>query len=378
MGLNIVAIIGLSAAVAAALPNAQPIITDAPATGALYFQRWQPGAIICSDGRAAAGDMLVEPAGQVRRYESRETKPVTVGFTIDAMGRAVDIDFVEAAPQRAMRDSDILPALAASQFAASGKPATCSLTYAYVSTEMTEAPLLNMAVANALDQRSLPRLVRQRLVGGDCNGLGRLYPVTLSYPDLRDAPSVPGEPSFAYVGFDVDAQGITRNVRLALSSGNDAIDRETMRAVTDSRFRGGARTGCLRGAGKRAARVAAPDMPAGKPVPGDDARCQASDRWDQPPVLSYPPAHRKRGIEGWALVRYDVAPWGETGGVNVIASQPSGEFGRAAMAMVSRAKFKPLQAGLSGCVEKFVFRMTKDDDGGPDTAPEELADNQSD
>ena len=34
-----------------------------------------------------------------------------------------------------------------------------------------------------------------------------------------------------------------------------------------------------------------------------------------------------RAIEGWAVIAFDVAPWGGTGNVRVVASEPAADFG---------------------------------------------------
>jgi len=49
-----------------------------------------------------------------------------------------------------------------------------------------------------------------------------------------------------------------------------------------------------------------------------------------PPLMPFPSRFRRRAIEGWSEIGFDVAPWRATGNVRVLASTPaaSGEVER--------------------------------------------------
>ena len=98
-----------------------------------------------------------------------------------------------------------------------------------------------------------------------------------------------------------------------------------------------------------------------------DATCPAQAEWAVSPTLTYPDNFRRRGIEGWAMIGYDVAPWGATGNVRVLATQPSDEFGAQAMRIITTAKRVPSATGYTGCVDRVSFKMgpTQRKPGGP-------------
>ena len=364
---------------AGALPDAKPI--HDPTNPSAMYQRWLPGPIRCAAGRAVPDDALIAPVGILGTPYRVPTDALEVDFTIDGEGRPLSIRYAEENLRLYSAEQDVLPALAASNFPATGEATACAVTYKHVVSEPDDTPLIEMARYNAFSRANrMPRSVWQRIGGGDCQEKGRLYPVTLSYPDFRDVEAIPGQAAFSYVRYDVSEEGVPRNVELVLSSGDEAIDRETFRAVSDSRFRAGERTGCVRAGGKSRAPLPAPNAPDHTPGDSADARCEAPGRWAKEPKLVYPSAYLKRGVEGWALIRYDVAPWGQTGAVEVIAAQPTSEFGTAAKALINSASYKAMESGLSGCVEKIVYRMrgkqAEPDDGEMNAGPETLALNE--
>jgi periplasmic protein TonB len=57
----------------------------------------------------------------------------------------------------------------------------------------------------------------------------------------------------------------------------------------------------------------------------------------------YPPQARSQGVEGYAVVRYDVDTEGRVGNVRVVASSPQGVFDESARQAVSRWQFRPAE-----------------------------------
>jgi TonB family protein len=57
----------------------------------------------------------------------------------------------------------------------------------------------------------------------------------------------------------------------------------------------------------------------------------------------YPPDARANGIEGYVVVRYDVAADGRVHNARVVDAQPAGTFDEAALQAVSRWRFRPPQ-----------------------------------
>ena len=82
----------------------------------------------------------------------------------------------------------------------------------------------------------------------------------------------------------------------------------------------------------------------------------------------------RRRIEGWAVVRYDAAPWGEIGNVTVLAAQPSADFGTQAQVVLRSAKVAPSESGFTGCVERVRFVMPPESGPRAERQPEPAAD----
>ncbi|HEX8216285.1 MAG TPA: TonB family protein, partial [Allosphingosinicella sp.] len=97
-----------------------------------------------------------------------------------------------------------------------------------------------------------------------------------------------------------------------------------------------------------------------------DATCPSErPAWAHMPPLVFPEEFRRRAIEGWAVLRYDVAPWGATGNVSVLASEPAAAFGEQAVRIVSGARRAAGTQGYTGCVTRVIFILPPGD-GEPD------------
>ncbi len=57
------------------------------------------------------------------------------------------------------------------------------------------------------------------------------------------------------------------------------------------------------------------------------------------------------------MIGYDVAPWGQTGNWSVIASEPSADFGQAALNAVRLAVKGESPQGASGCLTLVRFKI---------------------
>jgi TonB family protein len=74
---------------------------------------------------------------------------------------------------------------------------------------------------------------------------------------------------------------------------------------------------------------------------------------------------RRRGIEGWAVVPFDVAQWGQTNNVRIVAAEPASGFGEAARAIVQQSARRPAPYGYTGCLEQVRFVMPPPDAPAP-------------
>jgi TonB family protein len=213
----------------------------------------------------------------------------------------------------------------------------------------------------------LPREAWKRIVAGtDCSGDKRTQPLLRAYPDFAAVPGAAGVRDWSMIRFDTDSSGTPINITVRTGSGNAALDRAAVEAVGKSRFTPGQRSGCHYPYWKAAPRLAAP-----APPPETEKRdaCGDTGKWEVKPTLVYPPEYSRRAIEGWAVVRYDIAPWGATGNVTVVSAQPSADFGEQAKAMIERAKAAPSAAGVQGCSVRVRYAMPEVDDGAPSPPP---------
>lgn len=71
----------------------------------------------------------------------------------------------------------------------------------------------------------------------------------------------------------------------------------------------------------------------------------------------YPARGWSRGLQGWAVVQFDVGETGVTDQVRVARGVPGGSFNREAERAVRDWRFAPLEPGarLTGCVVLFEF-----------------------
>jgi TonB family protein len=337
--------------------------TAAPA-GEWHLVTWHPGSIACAGEADPQAIDVRRPFNGLRRGAGR-LEPVTLRFDIDARGRAVSI--VRQAPQGGS-DVQAGPALAASRFAAGQRRSGCTVTYAPRAVSLTAAPREDLASYVLTRQRPpLPRIGRERLMESDgCAAASGMQPLRMAFPDYSRLTETPGVLNWTVVVFDVDAQGAPQGPRTLSSTGDRALDAAAIEAIAASRFSPGtAQTGCTAPFHLRAGTLPAPPPPESE----NDAGGCKRDGWAIAPQLDYPRPYHIRSIEGWALLHYDVAPWGEIGSIAVVEAQPSEDFGTAAKLMLSRARAHP-GTGATGCKVRVLYK-TSDSEGKDLDAPPE-------
>jgi TonB family protein len=101
----------------------------------------------------------------------------------------------------------------------------------------------------------------------------------------------------------------------------------------------------------------APEPPARSDLAPGSARCPAEGKESAPPRPGFPPGYERRGIEGWAAISYDVAPWGEAGNIRVLASEPSAAFGDIAQQVVRSVRSSASEIGKTGCTRLVRFKL---------------------
>lgn len=297
---------------------------------------------------------------------------VTFEFRIDETGRPLSIGLPGNDGHPYLDISDLAPALAAWRFAPGTAHDGCSISFLLETTPVDAAPATLVHRALALPHSTQPAEAalreRARRDDGDCARPG--YPALRRrvYPDFDRIPEAPGSSSYAMVGFDIDASGKPRNVRIRSSDGNAALDRAAIRAVGDTRFVPGARKGCSYPYHRRQNQpMPAPLLPPKVSFRPANASCPlASPRIEKVSRNDFPAPFARRSIEGVAIIGYDVAPWGAIGNIRVLAAEPAAAFGEEAKRVVARGTASASEAGtgMVGCVTRIAFQLRG---GGGDT-----------
>jgi len=338
-----------------------------PGAPAQHLVRWTAGPVRCGD--TVIDPIHLSPVQPGLRWGSSETRAVTLRFRIDTSGRPLTIR--RDSTTYASDIDDIAPALAASTFAPGAARGDCSVDYQLLSTPLAQADRTDLiAYSLAPTNGALPRAGWERIRPDDTDCLRQPRPAVLlrAYPDFRKIAGTPGERHWSMTRYDLNAKGRPIGVRTVGGTGNDALDAAARKAVSASRFTDGKRQGCLYPYSRAAARMAAPPAPDMAQF-GTTPHCPAAP-WAQQPRLTYPPAWNRRRIEGWAVVQFDVAPWGEIGNSRVLASEPAEAFGQQAMQVVRSARRAPSPTGASGCIERVRFNIRPDDRAGSDDGAE--------
>lgn len=342
-----------------ATPVPPPIVT-APPVPERQLLAWMPGTVTCAGG-------TVQPVRMRRPYLALvypfadQPKPVDYRFRLDASGRPLSIERVPTTGYVPYAD-DIGPSLAASRFAAGGERKDCQISYSARRTSYAETPVDDLIsyTLNPVGGR-LPREGWAAIfpAAATCDKDPRPAPLNQVFPDFDKVAATPGVRDWTMLAYDLDAGGKPTGVRVLTGTGNAALDREASAALVQSRYTNGPKTGCRFPYYRAAGVLEAPAAPEKDSVRPAGATCPREIDWAKRPPLRYPDPYRKRSIEGWALIGFDVAPWGGTGAITVLASEPSADFGVAATQLIREGVVAVSKTGFTGCVERVRFAMGK-------------------
>jgi TonB family protein len=350
-----------------ALPPAPPIVSvdgDMPAT-VLSFR---PGTARCDSGEEALQSTeLPLPVIAAGSGDARSPEPVRIEFRIDSEGRPLGIGEVPREGRTGFyySSADVLPAFAASRFRGGAARSGCVIAYAVRSASVDQADLATLYRMVALQVPSGSPVFRRAIFdrtkppGSNCFDDPRLNVRLRAYPAFEEIPQPPGTMSYSFVAFDLDSGGRPRNGRVLGSAGNAELDRRSLAAVRASRFSPVAKQGCTYTYWRRPAEaVRAPEPPTLEGFRPEGSNCpKETIPWAYVPPLNFPAEFQRRGIEGWAILSYDVAPWGATGNVRVVAAEPAAAFGEQGRRIVSGAREPTSDSGHVGCLTRVVFRM---------------------
>ncbi|USQ94893.1 TonB family protein [Caulobacter sp. RL271] len=331
-----------------------------------------PVSVTCAGGPVAllegAGpppklwQVWMPPVGQASAPPYTPPPPPTAevyGFSIDAGGHPADLKRKTVSNGLGIWNSEEHAAILASwRFPAGAAAKDCSVDLAPSYIPLAEASPARLFEALAADPRNAPPMLRKAVAAdGDCVGAERRRPKTMSYPDTRPFDDKTVDPAWAGLTFDIDAGGATRNVRVVAQHGAPAFTKAVTSAVAKGRyFPGPARTRCYI---VFKAMPKATDAPKREGPPAvDEETCKITrEQLNLPENKFFPPAYARQRVGGRALLRFDVAPWGQIGAVEVLESQPTAAFGDAARMLLGIARPKAAGVGHHGCVVPIIYAI---------------------
>ena len=351
-----------AAAIALAAANTPPTIT-VPASSGDNLARHQailtlhPGEARCANGTLDISGIETPLPQFVWGLDQTDDKSITYNFRVDDTGRAFGITRSMASAAN-YQFSDIGPSLAASQFVARLARSECSITYTVKRSKIADADRDALIQYSVFANGRPPEEVFKRLspAGSTCFEQ-RPSVLVRAFPDFSKVPSAAAQLNWSMVQFDIDADGKPISIGTHATSGSSALDKAAIEAVSESRFGKAAKKGCLYPYWQQGRTLAAPIGPETESYRKDGATCPVDIDWESKPVSIYPDSFRRRGIDGWAIISFDVAPWGATGNINVVAAEPSSEFGDAATNLIRSAKVAVSGQGYGNCFEHVRYAM---------------------
>ncbi len=279
-------------------------------------------------------------------------------FSIDAEGAVTDLTRLSM-PTMWPGDEQAA-ALATWRFAAGAPAKGCRLDLTPTTVALSEASPAKLFEIIALQGRQAPPAVSEALSKrGDCHKQPVRRPQIVVYPDLRAFDNTSIAPAWAGIQYGIDANGAVRDVTIVARHGEAAFADTAAASVAESRFLSGSpRTACYAVFSASARATPARPRPELKAYkrPGDT--CEVTrEALNIPEAKMYPPAYAARKVPGWAILRFDVAPWGAVGNIEVLASQPSDAFGAAARNLVANARPNPPASGYRGCLVPVIYAI---------------------
>ncbi|TPG43009.1 hypothetical protein EAH79_04080 [Sphingomonas koreensis] len=355
-----------------------PPVADGPLPPGAFerhrFVTFEPGAVDCA-GIAVTATREEAPMASVGfAYGSNQMSPARgfyrIHFSIDGDGRPIDIDHEgqDAVPGW-IDASDVMPAFAAWRFAAAAPQTRCTIAFT-----IHDQPVSAVPPAEAMRYFALPHVKRgdERDIfertpppGSTCFTPYAPAELVRVWPDFETIPQAPGTRSFTTIEYDIDARGKPIHVRVVASDGNRDLEAKGVASIKRSRFAKGARSGCTYPFRRTPIEpLQAPEGPKAGALRPADADCEGAGDWTHLGLLSFPEPFGKRSIEGWAIVRFDVAPWGETGDIKVLAAEPADVFGTQAIQTIRQSTKPVSKRGYTGCVQRVNFKMGKPGEPG--------------
>ena len=353
-GLFISVAAGLAVGLAPPAIGMAPPSVPAPPAPSFSLLSWAVENVSCDDGATPVFARAPDVAPSLSYGFAASA--LNASFRIAADGRPLGVkregtEYVDGS-------SDILPALVAARFASGQAHAACSIRFAAIRQPVASASsdLATEYWMNASGQPPREVWERTKPVDSDCFEPVP-EPLLRAFPAFKELPGEPGRRNWSMIGFDLDAGGRPIRPSVVTGSGNAALDAASVRAVAASRFEKGARHGCHYPYYRNAVVLPAPPPPSEESLRPAGSTCPTDLPFVQPPTLTFPEEYRKRSIEGWAVLAFDVAPWGEIGNIRVLAAEPAASFGEWAKQVIGNARKPGGRTGYVDCTDRVLFKM---------------------
>jgi TonB family protein len=334
--------------------------------------RFRPGPPTCA--RAAEVPVVREEPFPTARYGLRPSDAqadgtMTLRFRIAADGRPLGIVEERAANMLPVNATDVAPAFSAWRFRPGSERGNCEIRFTVEARSVSEtAPetLYRFLALHPISGQPLERAAgtaairRIRPDGSNCSE-PRPNIRLQAYPSFELIPQARGTLSYSFLTYDIDADGEPENVHLVGSAGNAELDRQSLAAIARSRYQPGRRSGCVHYFYRsETAPTPAPAAPAEQAARLESATCPKDlPEWAFMPSLIFPPAFNRRGVEGWAMIRYDLAATGETRNIEIVSAEPAASFGEYALRIVRTARRQSADRDYVGCTERVIFQIPR-------------------
>lgn len=385
---TVAAITALAFLAAGVSAQAQITYQPAPVAKAQVFTLEARDGVTCANGTLNWPTTFIFPAGlmaQIPAVKNSEAitfnssdpasrKGYSLAFDVLTNGRMTNIR--PAGGDFGLTRNVFLPAWAAGwNLGPQAKPLTgCKMTWDVktdFSPEMASA--LTYEARHLRNYASGLKLPDPRTE--DCKAADRRIRLK-AYPEASRLSRTPGRPQWLVAGYDILANGKVKTGPRLRASGEttnfDAIEKALGQRAF---YPGEAVAQCL-----TSFAIPAADLPvepgigelmtlnntkSGSDGDSDEQKTCPAEARSKAMTFTYRPEYypaqaARLGIEGVAMLSFDVAPWGQVR-LKSSWSHPLPEFGQAASRMLTQSTFRASERGLSGC--RLLVRFVREKDG---------------
>ena len=300
-----------------------------------------------------------------RRWRNKASD-FDIGFTITKTGRTRAIEKpILTRARAALRESDVAPALATWKFAPTKSERKCILNVKITAKPLDTAAPSDIYRSWALRSTSnarLRKLLFNKIVPANSNCY-KIRRTTLLKQHRPDYQAIKGERSFSVYSYDIGKNGRTKNIKILESDSNKKFDDAVRSAVSKnvySRQSNPARNGCVGYFSKGVEQfTVTPDAPENNTVQNAKTCTLSNAKWKTIGKKIFPKNFAYRGVNGWAYLRFDVAPWGQISNIRVVNAEPSSKFGDAAKRILRTARLPKSDRGHTGCVKRIDYKLQR-------------------